>query len=242
MLNDNSFNDLITNNHLYKNLGEKFDIPQSLYNKTIGQVCVELNLNRDLIQTLLKSYDDNFDFPLDELSKFSICEILNYLKLTHRFYLYKKLPEIEQTILQLHNNYSETHQFLILMCHHFVVFKNKLIEHIKFEETVLFPYVQKLIELSETNSMVEIKNVLSSFSVKKFNEVHSDIEIDLQQVRLDILTSSKKFNNPLPFRVFLCQIEYFEIDLCKHAMIEDDVLMKKIELLENNLKQLIKHQ
>ncbi len=109
MYSKNSLNELIEGNNLYHYFGDKLEIPHHLYNKQIDQVCLELNLNTDLIQTLLKSYDDSFEFPYDELNTFSIPELLNYLKQTHRFYLFKKLPEIEQTILQLFNNYKDTH-------------------------------------------------------------------------------------------------------------------------------------
>ena len=36
MYQQNSLNELIENNHMYQHLGQKLDIPQSLYNKTIG--------------------------------------------------------------------------------------------------------------------------------------------------------------------------------------------------------------
>lgn len=233
MYNQNSFNELIEENHIYHYLGDKFEIPQNLYKKTIGQVCIELKLNTDLIQTLLKSYDDNFEFPHEELNTFGITEILNYLKLSHRFYLHKKLPEIEQTILHLFNDYSDTHQLLMLMCHYFNEFKKKLVDHIQFEEKTLFPYIQKLVELENSSATrVKVDSVLNSFSAKTFHEQHTDIEADLQVVLKTILNCTKSEKTPLPYRVFLSQLHHFEIDLCKHAMIEDTILMKKVIELE----------
>jgi regulator of cell morphogenesis and NO signaling len=194
-------------------------------------------LNSSFIQTLLKTYDDNFEFPYDKLNTFSIADLLNYLKQTHRFYLYKKLPEIEQTILQLFNNYKDTHKLLVLLCYYFVDFKKKLVDHIQYEEKTLFPYIQKLINLNqETNSAAEIKAVLNSFSAKMFLQTHSDIEDDLQIVRKTILEFTPSDNTPLPYRVFLSQLHHFEIDLCKHAMIEDNVLINKVLDLEEMWK------
>lgn len=239
MYNQNSFSELIDGNHLYRLLGQKLDIPQNFYNKPIDELCLELNLNADLIQTLLKSYDVNLEFPFEELNSFSIAELVNYLKLTHRFYLYKKLPEIEQSILQVFNNYNDTHQMLIQMCHYFVEFKNKLIEHIKFEEKELFPYIQKLVELNSESSKDQIQTVLKSFSFTTFLESHTNIEDDLQLVRKTILQHSEFENKPLPYRLFLSQIEHFEIDLCKHALIEDNVLMKKVVELEEKFSNVL---
>lgn len=237
MSDQKSLNDLIKDNQIYNNLSDKLEIPPQLYDKSISQICVELNLNIDLIQTLLKSYDDNFEFPYKELNEFSIQEILNYLKLTHRYYLYKKLPDIEQAILHIFKDNSDPHQLLILMCHYFVEFKKKLVEHIQFEEKKFFPYIQQLIDLENSTNKEEIASVLNQNSIKAFLDSHSDVEYDLQQVRKTILEHTDSSKMPLQYSVFLVQLQNFEIDLCKHNMIEDNVLVEKVIALESALRE-----
>ncbi len=106
-------------------------------------------------------------------------------------------------------------------------------EHIQHEEKILFPYIQKLVNLDQKLSCpIEIKSVLTSFSAKAFLQSHSDTEDDLQIIRKSILEYTPTHTPPLPYRVFLSQLYHFEVDLCKHAMIEDNVLIKKVLELE----------
>lgn len=123
------------------------------------------------------------------------------------------------------------------MCHYFVEFKNKLVEHIKFEEKILFPYIQKLISFSVETSDEEIISLIESFSTKTFIEKHTDIEEDLVLVRKTIVSYSETKKTPLPYNIFLSQIKHFEIDLNKHAMIEDQILIKKVNEIELNYQK-----
>lgn len=236
LYNESSFAELIESNRIYQFFTEKMDVPIGLYNKPIKDVCHKMKLNAELIDALLKSYDDNFEFPYKKLNSFGVHELLAYLKLTHRFYLTKKLPEIEQSTLHVFDKYSSSHQLLVFLCVFFCDYKKKLEDHINYEEQKLFPYIQKLIQLDNGNETSEnILIVLNSFSAKSFIQNHSPIEDELHEVRKTILKYTETKATPLPYRVFLSQLQYFEIELCKHAMIEDNVLIPKVIELEAKL-------
>ncbi len=128
----------------------------------------------------------------------------------------------------------------MLMCHYFNEFKKKLVDHIHFEEKTLFPYVQKLVELErDLMTKEETLSVLNSFSAKAFIETHSKVEYDLQLVHKTILKYTESEKTLLPYSIFLSQLHHFEIDLCKHNLIEDNVLVGKIIELEMKLKEKI---
>ncbi len=229
MYTESSFLELIEHNLIYQYFTDKLDIPADSYKKPISVVCDEQRLNTSLIQVLLKAYDETLEFPYAELARFSIHEILNYLKLTHRYYLTKKLPEIEQTILHLNDHYQTSHQLLVALCFFFIDYKKKLEEHIRYEEKHLFPYIEDLIRGKLATDRKRL------FSAKVFTENHTDIESDLNKVRQTILEFTGSQKTPLPYNVFLSQLHYFEIDLCKHAKIEDEVLIPMVIKLEGQL-------
>ena len=231
MYKEKSFSELIEQNLIYQYFTDKLDISPTSYKKPISKVCEEQHLNTNLIQALLKTYDETLEFPYSELNKFAINEILDYLKLTHHFYLTKKLPEIEQTITHLNNNYKNSHKLLVSLCLFFVNYKKKLEEHIKYEEKHLFPYIESLCNLNRKSDTC----ISSTFSAKTFIENHTNIESDLNKVRQTILEFTGSQKTPLPYNVFLLQLHYFEIDLCKHAMIEDLVLIPMVIELEEKL-------
>lgn len=229
------FNELIEQNQIYLYLTEKLDIPKSFYSSNIPNVCNSMNLNYSLIESLLKTYDDTYEFPYDEFNKIPLDEILNYLELTHQFYLNKKLPKIEQTALQVFKKYNSSHQLLSLLCLFFNDYKNRLQEHIRYEEKEFFPYIVRLSKLNKQSTEEEIMHVLNSFSVRQFINNHTKIEDELQEVRKVIVKHTNSRSTPLPYRIFLSQLQNFEVELTKHALLEDEILIPMVIAKESQL-------
>jgi regulator of cell morphogenesis and NO signaling len=157
------------------------------------------------------------------------------LQATHRYYLTKKLPEIEQSLVHIFSKYGQSHQLLASLAYFFNDYKINLIEHIRLEERELFPYIRKLIDASKDPS-VDKKAVLNpNFNINKFIEAHSPIEDELEEVSQLIRRYSGNESMPLPYKIFLNQVEFLELELRKHAIIEDHVLVPMAIELEKNL-------
>lgn len=233
MYKQRSFGELIEYNNVYSNLADKLEIPTSFIDQTIEVVCKDLNINYDLIHVLLKIYDNSDEFSIEELENLSIDDILFYLKKTHRYYLYKKLPEIEESIIQLFDDKATADKLLLMFCFSFNEFKNKLVEHISFEEKQFFGYIDTLEKVDQNKITKEdLKNIFKDFTTEKFVNAHNDIEIELETFGKLLAEQKAKSNLPLPFKAFLNQIDNFQSDMQIHALIEDDVLLKKVLLLE----------
>ncbi len=243
MYKQNTISELLENNRLYCMLSDKLDIRTDDYNKTLMQVCKEKEMDFTFIETLLKTYDDTCKFPIEELNECSVFELLDYLKKSHQFYLFKKLPEMELTALEVFKQYNQSHPLLSYLCVFFNSYKKQLVDHINFEEKKLFPYISSLIRIDSENAPAgQILSVLEQFSAREFISKHSNIESELQDVRKSILNYSDSGNTPLPFKIFLNQLHYFEQDLNRHAIIEDEILIPKvIELEAHLLKKAAKH-
>lgn len=150
---------------------------------------------------------------------------------------------MELTALNVFREYNDTHPLLSYLCIFFNSYKKQLVDHINFEERKLFPYISNLIaaDFNEAKSN-EILTLMDTFSAKEFIKYHSNIEEELQEVRKAILMYSDSGESPLPFKIFLNQLHYFETDLSRHAIIEDEVLIPKvIELEAHLLKKAAKH-
>jgi regulator of cell morphogenesis and NO signaling len=72
--------------------------------------------------------------------------------------------------------------------------------------------------------------------VDNFNDNHDPIEDDLKTVSTIIHSYSIDQETPLPYNVFLNQVEIFELELRKHAIIEDHILVPMAKELENRLR------
>ena len=223
-----ALNDLMDTTKVYQLVTERFE-----GNTTRPEATIDMN--PELIELILDLYKNDEDFPFEKMQKFSIEEILSYLQATHRYYLTKKLPEIEQSLVHIFSKYGQSHQLLASLAYFFNDYKINLIEHIRLEERELFPYIRKLIDASKDPS-VDKKAVLNpNFNINKFIEAHSPIEDELEEVSQLIRRYSGNESMPLPYKIFLNQVEFLELELRKHAIIEDHVLVPMAIELEKNL-------
>ena len=76
-----------------------------------------------------------------------------------------------------------------------------------------------------------------SYSIKKFKEFHvNHEEKELQAVKDALLNYKPGLDNNLSYRILLEQLKSFEKDMQLHGLIEDLVLIPKLEKLELNEK------
>ena len=226
-----ALNDVFENGKIYQLVTDRFQ--GGLSQNEVSEKTIDMN--PELIELILDLYNNDEDFPFEKIKKFSIEEILAYLQATHRFYLTKKLPEIEQSMVHIFSKYGQSHQLLASLAYFFNDYKNKLVEHIRMEERDFFPYIKQLIEASD--APLEVRQSLKNkhLSIKEFIEGHASIEDELQEVSQLIKRYSGSEPLPLPFKIFLNQVEIFELELRKHAIIEDHVLVPMAQELEKRL-------
>lgn len=228
-----SVNDLIDNSKMLQLITERLD------NMPKNKVIKQLEMNSELIELILDLYNDDEAFPFEKMQKFSIDDILGYLQVTHHYYLSKKLPEIEQSLLHIFSKYGQSHQLLASLAIFFNDYKNKLIAHIRMEEKQLFPYIRKMIVASKAKPIcAESLHLDADFSIEEFISDHSPIEDELKEVSQIIKKYSGDEAIPLPYKIFLNQVELFELELRKHAIIEDHVLVPMVIELEKKLKKI----
>lgn len=230
-----ALHDFIDTEKTYKLVVERFGGNATHQKKVFQEISNFIDMNPELIELILDLYSNDEGFPFEKMKKFSIEEILNYLQATHRYYLTKKLPEIEQSLVHIFSKYGQSHQLLASLAYFFNDYKTNLIEHIRLEERELFPYIHKLIEASKVLPEGEKLNVDTNFRIKKFIEAHSPIEDELQEVSQLIRRYSGDESMPLPYKIFLNQVEFLELELRKHAIIEDHVLVPMAIELEKKL-------
>ena len=84
---------------------------------------------QDFIPVLLRVFEEK-SFNAREFDSFPLHIIIDYIQHTHVYYLSKKLPEIEQSILLLSGHYESHHPILIALRNfflHFGIFRSALV-------------------------------------------------------------------------------------------------------------------
>lgn len=173
-------------------------------------------------------------FNPDQFFVYPIQTIIDYLQITHTFYIEKCLDEIALTIdkLSFINDYGL--YWSPVLTHTFSLYDQELRRHIKEEEDELFPYLSSLLKAKRSGKM----NFNLDHKRKIINHLldHNDDAEQKLRILIDLLESkSSHFDDQFALNMLLTRLKTFERDLIIHAKIEDEVLLPKALLLEREI-------
>jgi regulator of cell morphogenesis and NO signaling len=189
----------------------------------------------DFILALLRVFDEKV-FNARDFDSFPVQLVVDYIQRTHVYYLEKKLPEIEQSILLLSGQYDSQHPILAALRNFFLCYVKDLSEHIQAEESLLLPYINTLCEAGA--SPLRFSRFLlhrQQYSIERFLSEHHDTEDELKDIRQTIRLYEPPSTNESLYRILLTQLQVFEQDLSVHAHIEEEVLIPKAKKMEQDL-------
>jgi regulator of cell morphogenesis and NO signaling len=229
----NSPKSIISYNRNIDHLFGRYNIgPDST--KNLDKICQDDEINIDLLLDLINCYDDLDFLKKTNFEEYSILDLIDYLEKSHRYYLLKRIPEIEQSLEKLTQQESFTFNYVLLMF--FKEYKKDIISHFKTEDEILFPFCRVLHNYIQKNSQEDLifilENQKKAFSIMGDHQKNKDSIDDLQNVLLKYSPNNKKLSY---FEIFLNQMSVFQHDLKIHAEIEENILVKKTTKLLNSL-------
>ena len=198
----------------------------------LNEICKKDEININLLVDLINCYNDLSCLEKTNFEDYSIMDLIDYLEKSHLYYLEKKIPEIEQSLLKL--GVQESFSFNYIFIKFFEEYKKDIVSHFKTEDEVLFPFCKVLDRYIKFNSQEDLIYILENKeTVYHLMDQHKKNNDDVDDLQKLLIKYSPKSNNLSYFEIFLNQMSLFQKDLKIHAEIEENVLMKKIY---NNLK------
>ena len=198
----------------------------------LNEICEKDEININLLVDLINCYNDLSCLEKTKFEDYSIMDLIDYLERSHLYYLEKKIPEIEQSLLKL--GLQESFSFNYIFIKFFEEYKKDIVSHFKTEDEVLFPFCKVLDRYIKFNSQEDLIYILENketvYHLMNQHKKNNDDVDDLQKL---LIKYSPKSNKLSYFEIFLNQMSLFQKDLKIHAEIEENVLMEKIY---NNLK------
>lgn len=177
------------------------------------------------------------DFP-----QVPLAIIFRYLECTHHYYRYNRLARIEQTIVQMKQDWDDDHPLLYLLPDFFSRFSQSLLLHIREEEEILFPYLKMLNHVHENKArLMDFLNYRNPVNLKHYVEHHDDDhELEFEKVLFALKHYEPSSTNRSLYNVFKQQIMNFRSDLAVHGSLEDSVLLPRCVQIEKELNDLVK--
>ena len=117
---------------------------------------------------------------------------------------------------------GDTHKMII--SRFFSDYTLELSRHFEYEETVVFPYVEAMLD----------QDVKDDFSIGEYEQHHSDVQEKLDDLKKLIMTYLPRECDQQTIHAALAEIFTLETDLRKHTIIEDRILIPAVNHLEDS--------
>ena len=173
----------------------------------------------DLIDLVSNIYTYDGYVPSPEvLSKVQLSDIINYLRISHRYYVDVALGGLESTIDSVLKPCEEKIRRVILSF--YSTYRDEMLTHFRYEEETVFPYAEALLE-GKRPEAVEVGE-----------EDHTDIVEKIDDLKNIVTKYLPAECDPVESVALLKQLLYLSDDLRKHTAIEDNILVPMIRRME----------
>jgi len=217
---------IIANPYLILGL-EHLGIDMEVREKTVEDICTENHVSSELFMIIVNLYNGYKPSPIADYSFDDIQTIIKYLKSCHRYYLEEKYPMINQYIGMI--NSINDHPEILMIGKFFDKYFKEVIEHLDYEDDVVFPYVLGLNDQLALKSPI---NTTANYSVTEYREHHNDIEEKLTDLNNLLIKYIPQKNDQQIRRKLLLILFELEYDLKIHSLIEETILIPMVEKME----------
>ena len=214
--------EMIADNPKLLSLLPRFGIRLGFGDHSVADVCQSNGISTRLFLLICEIYPDNtaLAHPSD-LENADMDGLLPYLLASHRYYLDERFPHIEEHLC--HIIAAAGTKYGNMLRHFYNEYKQAVEKHFKYEEDVVFPYIEAL----------RHGQASPDFSINQFRDNHSNIEDTLEDM-MNILIKYLP-GDILPQERIEISTDIIELsaDLISHSCIEDQILIPFVETLEN---------
>lgn len=216
---NDSMVELVSSNYQMLWVMNRFGVEFGVEDKSVEEVCKDNGVSVDTLLAVanlfLHQNDPTYKPSLENLS---VDNLVAYLHNSHSYYLGSRLPEIRKKLLAALND-SEISKLII---RYFDDYVSHIKEHLKYEESVVFPYVSGL-----SDSGCEKKN----YSIDTFELKHDNIDEPLTEFKNVIIKYYKGGGSDMV--AVVTDILHCANDLLIHNMVEDRLLVPLIKKMED---------
>lgn len=217
--------DLLTSDGNLLSILQRLDIKLGFGEATISDICTRYSISTELFLMICNIYSFSDYMPdVKTLDKKDIKNITTYLRASHRYYTGICFPAIHDSIHSLVEKLDDVSHKLIDKFYD--DYDNEITSHFKYEEEVVFPYIEKLIASDSPCG--------TQYHISQFEENHSNINEKLNDLKNIIAKYLDEcYSSPQRFEL-LNAIYSVENDLRKHSLIENKLLIPLVEKLEKS--------
>ena len=194
--------------------------------KSVEAVCKENDFDTDCFLFLANYQSNKCITNIQEVfSKLPLAPFLRYLKNSHSYFLERRLPNIRRKLELVFPETDKTLQTVVL--DFFDNYTKEVLEHMRYEDDVVFPYVYSLID----------KDANKQYSINIFEERHNDIEGKINDLKQILLKYVPGTTDQMLMVNVLTELYMSEEELEAHTFIEDNLVIPRVKEIEKERKK-----
>ncbi len=220
---DLTIRSLVDENYVYARALSYLGVDFYLHpDRKLKEICAEQGLGKSQVLNAFYLFDRSHRFSFQELKKYPLEIVVEYLKHTHHVFIKHRLPYIANLV----NQYPDQGDLKLI----FPEFIEEFINHIYEEEDTVFSYIAALVELQKGKTLNPqlFAKKHNNFSLKGVHKEHKE-EDELAGIRALV----EEFDlTDLHQQVIVKEIKAFDREMWYHAEIENKILFPKAIALE----------
>ncbi|MGN0202778.1 MAG: LuxR C-terminal-related transcriptional regulator [Candidatus Cryptobacteroides sp.] len=214
--------DLMDRDFTLSGVLERIGLSYGFGDKTVDKVCSAAGVNTASFLLICNVYlYEDYTPSRELLDKIDLRDVLRYLRRSHSYYENTAVKSLSLSLDALLSPCGDTHKMII--SRFFSDYTQELSRHFAYEESVVFPYVEAMLD----------KGAQDDFSILEYEQHHSDVQEKLDELKKLIMTYLPAQCDQSLIRSALSGIFSLEKDLLKHTIIEDRILIPAVNHLED---------
>ncbi|QXP70077.1 DUF542 domain-containing protein [Polaribacter sp. R2A056_3_33] len=214
---------------------KKYKIDFSIHgNMLLSQACEEKNTNLKQILKDLKSVNNKV-YYLKDYNSWKLDFLIDFLVNIQHEYKEENILLLKEYGEKVAAIYGEEYKELIEINLLILKVADNILEHMKNEERIIFPYIKKLIDANTKKIVTNTSNSPLNIPIDIIEDDHEKVSKTFKKIAK--LTNNYKIpeNACISFKVLYLKLQQFEELLNNHIHIENNILFPKAKRLEQSL-------
>ena len=176
----------------------------------------------------------------EEVVALRLPTLLQYLRQSHAYFLDFCLPGIRRQLMEA-IDCSMQNEMAFLLLKFFDQYMNEVRKHMQYEDTRVFPYVERLLEAAADAAAADAADadevdaageIPTSFSIRQFATHHDQIDAKLSELKNLLIQYYPASGNNYRLNAVLLDLYSCEQELAAHSRVEDHLFVPAVFRLE----------
>jgi regulator of cell morphogenesis and NO signaling len=238
-INSLSLAQIVKTNHKAGNVFEKYHLDFCCKGKrSLEQACAEQQLPLADVMTELQDVFASNDKPVGpDFENMKLSELMGHIVSTHHSYVKTEMPQIYTWLQKVASKHGERNPELYKIYEMFCAVKEEMEMHMKKEEMILFPRLNELQKIAESdNSSLQVNITYLQGPITVMEQEHDYAGNKMNEIRLLSSDYTPPADACTTYQLSFAALKAFEIDLHQHVHLENNILFPKALGVFNSLR------